>query len=355
MQKITFTGKTDLGKQRQNNEDAFVAQEIWDKNHILGVAIDGVGGYEGGEVAAEIAQNTIVQYLENFPNGIRLNQLKQAVTEANNKIVEERNENPKLSQMSCVLSACLVEVEKKQINMVHVGDTRIYLFYNNELTKLSHDHSYVGYREDIGDLTEEEAMTHPKRNEINRMVGNQTHHADDRDFIEAKTFPLRANSILLLCSDGLTDLVTKAEITVILRQKKSLEQKTKLLIDLANNKGGKDNITVVLIDYQSDEVANIESVEIVNKERLEDETANKKVKKEKPKKKYLISILVLVLVFLLGAFIGLYLGNKYHLPEEKAPIVEPRVPALYMDSLHVTDTLIFNELTHPDERKTETE
>lgn len=265
MQKINSFGKTDTGKLRENNEDNLIFQPIWDEKHLLGVVIDGVGGYAGGEAAAETAKKTIVEFLEKYPNGERLMLLKEAVTEANNQIYQERRNQPQYSNMSCVLTACLVEVEKKQFNMVHIGDTRLYRFCKGSLKKLSHDHSYVGAREDMGGLTEAEAMSHPRRNEINRLLGENLHQADDKDFIQAETFPLLPGSILLLCSDGLTDLVTRAEISGVLSQEIPLEQKVQALIDLANDKGGKDNITVVLIDYETDELPeSIENIEIVD-------------------------------------------------------------------------------------------
>ncbi|GHT68825.1 hypothetical protein AGMMS50239_34640 [Bacteroidia bacterium] len=346
MQKISFSGNTDMGRQRTNNEDAFVVQYIWDKEHVLGVAIDGVGGYEGGEVAAAIAKNEIVEYLEKYPNGERINLLKQAVTEANNKIFEERQKQPKLSQMSCVLSACLVELDKKQINMAHIGDSRFYQFHNGELTKLSHDHSYVGYREDIGDLSEEAAMNHPKRNEINRLLGDQHHNPDDRDFLEIKTFPLLPNSILLLCSDGLTDLVTKAEISNILNQNISLKKKVQVLIDLANEKGGKDNITVVLIDYQSDEVVEV----IDNVENVNVEAPCKKLNGEIPEKqkpKWLWTLLIAVFTLLAGASSGWFANDYFSKKNEKnLPVDTVNVPnhtldteILSIESLNLADTV----------------
>jgi serine/threonine protein phosphatase PrpC len=353
MQKISFSGSTDMGKLRTNNEDAFVVQHIWDENHILGVAIDGVGGYEGGEVAAEIAKNTIVEHLEKYPNGERAVLLQQAVTEANNKIVEERQRQPKLSQMSCVLSACLVEVDKRQINMAHIGDSRFYQFQNGVLAKLSHDHSYVGYREDIGDLSEEAAMNHPKRNEINRLLGDRHHNPDDRDFLEIKTFPLLPNSILLLCSDGLTDLVTKAEISNILNQNILLEKKVQALIDLANEKGGKDNITVVLIDYQNDEVSNIENVIIENSgSNIENNKDDKNSKEEKfkgRKIKLRFAVLIAVAALLLGTAGG-WFGKSYS-PNREINNIEQadsvsinkidslKTEVLPLDSLNLTDTV----------------
>lgn len=251
---IRFCGLTDTGKRRTNNEDAFVAEKL-DDNTVLAVVIDGVGGYEGGEVAAEIAQKEIPFYLKEFNRGERLELLKQAVVCANNAIFDRRQLDTARPNMSCVLTSALIDADRKVIDMVHVGDTRMYQYHNGELLKLSHDHSYVGYCEEIGELTEEQAMNHPRRNEISRAVGEERHGVSDQSFLEAVEHPLLPDSILLLCSDGLTDLVTSAQIVSILEQEQddSLEEKTKQLVNVAKEAGGKDNITVVLVEYHATE------------------------------------------------------------------------------------------------------
>jgi serine/threonine protein phosphatase PrpC len=309
---ISFCGDYDLGKRRTNQEDAFVLQYIWDKNHVLAVAIDGVGGYEGGEVAAEIAKKTIVEYLENFPNGERLDLLKQAVVEANNKIVEGRAAQPQYANMSCVLTACLVEVERKQINMVHVGDTRLYEYRSGALKKRSHDHSLVGYREEIGDLTEDEAMNHPQRNVIGRDVGSARHQVNDEDFLEAAIFPLLPNTTLLLCSDGLCDMLKSAEMALVLQQKISLNEKVQGLIEAANEKGGKDNITVVLVEYVSDEpepkeAATQPNIPITEVAQKEDKP------QKKTRKNAAMMIVVALLCLLLGGAGGWFGRYNYEL------------------------------------------
>lgn len=249
---IKFCGLTDTGKRRTNNEDAFVAERL-DDGTVLAIVIDGVGGYEGGEVAAEIAQKEIPSYMKEFNRGERLELLKQAVVCANNAIFDRRQLDTARPNMSCVLTSALIDTDRKVIDMVHVGDTRMYQYHNGELLKLSHDHSYVGYCEEIGELTEEQAMHHPRRNEISRSVGEGRHGVCDQSFLEAVEHPLLPDSILLLCSDGLTDLVTSAQIVSILEQNVSLEENTKQLINAANEAGGKDNITVVLVEYHATE------------------------------------------------------------------------------------------------------
>lgn len=249
---LLFYGITDMGRKRTNNEDAFVAEQL-DETSTLAVVIDGVGGYEGGEIAAEIAQKEIPAYLKEFTKGDRLELLKQAVVSANNTIFEHSQADHNKSNMCCVLTSVIVDTTQKIIYMAHVGDTRLYQFNNRVLDKLSHDHSDVGYREEIGNLTEEQAMQHPRRNEINRVVGSERHEVSDYNFIEAEQFLLLPNSTYLLCSDGLTDLVTSEQIGNILQQETSIKDKSQNLITAANNAGGKDNITVILIEYNESE------------------------------------------------------------------------------------------------------
>ena len=311
--RFTFYGQTDVGKKKENNEDAFVAQPIWNDNFFLAVVIDGVGGYDGGEVAAEIAQKEIPSTLEASSNGERIDLLAESVTAANNAIFERRNE--KFPDMSCVLSAVIIDTEQNQVNMIHVGDTRVYQFHDSELRKLSHDHSVVGYMEEIGRLTEEQAMNHPERNVISRDVGSMMHRVNDDDFIESNVFPLLPNTVFLLCSDGLTDLVTSAEIISVLEQKETtLEQKVHTLVDLANEKGGKDNITVVLVEYKGETDEPVPQKESENTEvdleKTESNVADKVKVKNKVFSKLVIIMIVTHLVVLgLGVLLGFLLGD----------------------------------------------
>ena len=247
---ISFLGKTDIGLQRANNEDAFVVQRL-DDSAVLAVVIDGVGGYEGGEVAAEIAQNEIRNYMKEFTSGEKMELLKQAVVCANNAIYERRRFDFARQNMGCVLTAIVVDSACEVVYMAHVGDTRLYQYRYGELCKLSHDHSLVGQLEDSGELTEEQAMKHPRRNVISRVIGSEYHTVDDSDFIEANQFRLLPNSIFMLCSDGLTDLITSHQIASILERDLTLDEKVQTLVNSANEAGGKDNTTVVLVQYNT--------------------------------------------------------------------------------------------------------
>lgn len=310
MKTIHFFGKTDMGRKRTNNEDAFIAQNIWDEKHILAVAIDGVGGYEGGEVAAELAQKNIVKYLETYPNGERLDLLKQAVIFANNAIFDERKRSANLCNMSCVLTAALIEVENRRINMAHVGDTRIYQYVDGVLTKLSHDHSLIGYREEIGELSEEEAMNHPQRNIIGRDVGSTRLESNANDYVEVASFPLEAHSSLMLCSDGLCDMITSQQMKSILEKNLPTEKKVDALIDAANQAGGKDNVTVVLVECNLPELPRKKTTEPAPATNLRKETPMVETKKKSSLGRNLIIIGIALLCFIGGYIFGGYSGHK---------------------------------------------
>lgn len=241
-----YFGITDAGKLRSNNEDTFIAQKTADTNYILACVIDGVGGYAGGEVAAAIARKTILNLMEQ-PQG-DLSLLMQAVfAEANDQILAAKQLNKEHEDMACVMTMALADLKNNQFYYAHVGDTRLYLLRDGSLIKISKDQSFVGFMEDSGRLTEEQAMQHPKRNEINKALGFAGNIGIQEDYIETGHSPFLPGDLILLCSDGLSDMVNKQNITHILLKEGGLEEKGVALIDAANANGGKDNITVVLI------------------------------------------------------------------------------------------------------------
>lgn len=151
--------------------------------------------------------------------------------------------------MGCVLTAAIIDQTNGLLLLSHVGDTRCYLFADGTLRKLTRDHSLVGELEDAGAMSEKEAMNHPRRSVIDRMVGEEYHRLDD-GFVDSTIIPLPDDYSILICSDGLTDLVSSAEIKGILKTDYSAEEKTKCLIEYANKKGGKDNVTIVLAETE---------------------------------------------------------------------------------------------------------
>jgi len=240
-----FFGITNTGKVRDNNEDAFIAERLAN-GWVLACVIDGVGGYEGGEVAADIARSTIQQELQQ-PNNDVLAAMKRSMQLANQNIYNEKLSGKGNNQMACVVTLALVDIENNQFYYAHVGDTRLYLLRDNSLVKVTKDHSFVGFLEDSGRLSEKEAMSHPKRNEINKALGFDAQMEAKDDYIETGSSPFLPGDMLLLCSDGLTDLVNNETMNSILAASKTLQDKSEALINAANNAGGKDNITVVLV------------------------------------------------------------------------------------------------------------
>ncbi|TAE28799.1 MAG: serine/threonine-protein phosphatase [Cytophagales bacterium] len=245
---LNIAGQTDVGRQRQDNQDTFISQTLWTDGQVLLAVIDGVGGYAGGAEAAALAREAIIRYMT-APTGDTLTMLREAVVYANNQIVAGRQSDPALARMSCVLTVAVADAQAGRVQFVHVGDTRLYRFRKGQAEKLTHDHSLVGVREDAHQLTEREAMLHPRRNEILRDVGSRNHRIDDPEFLESGEADLLPGDVLLLCSDGLTDMITRAQITGVLTQSLPLNAQVTELIHQANEHGGHDNITVVLAQF----------------------------------------------------------------------------------------------------------
>lgn len=266
-----FYGITDAGKMRDNNEDNFVAQHVLSGKYIAGCVIDGVGGYEGGELAASLARTAILNTLKKGSGDI-VQLLKKCFAEANSKIYERKEKSGENQHMACVATLALTDIKENKFYYAHVGDTRLYLFRDNSLVKVTHDHSFVGFLEESGRLTEEAAMSHPKRNEINKAVGFDDEKFLEPDYIETGESPFLPGDILLLCSDGLSDMLNSRTIAGILHSPRSLKEQSKALIDAANLAGGKDNITVVLIKNDKEPLQQEASKPVAKKVEPAEET-----------------------------------------------------------------------------------
>ena len=227
---------TDTGLVREHNEDRF-----WiDAARGVFLVVDGVGGQAAGEVAAQTAVDAIRETI--FQSGTPEERIRAAITHANNRIFEQAT--GELEGMACVLTAALVE--DGQLTIGHVGDSRLYLIWRGIIRKLTSDHSPVGEEEDAGALEEAEAMLHPRRNEVFRQVGSRPRTAEDEDFIEIRTCRFRPDAALLLCSDGLTDLLTAAQVRDIVdRYQGDPARVAADLVEAANRAGGIDNVTAL--------------------------------------------------------------------------------------------------------------
>jgi serine/threonine protein phosphatase PrpC len=239
---FTVAAGSDPGRVRDGNEDRIHV----DAERGIFVMVDGVGGHAAGEVAAEIAVDVIVRRLER-PLWAPERRVREAIALANNEIFTQASAAPERSGMTCVLTLALLT--EQQLTIGHVGDTRLYRLNASGISKLTHDHSPIGEREDGGEITEAEAMRHPRRNEVFRDVGSAFHEPDDPDFIEVVSTPFDERSAILMCSDGLSDMLTTAAIDRIVRQHAGMpERVVEALIQAANEAGGKDNVSVIYLE-----------------------------------------------------------------------------------------------------------
>ncbi|HTS61180.1 MAG TPA: protein phosphatase 2C domain-containing protein [Candidatus Acidoferrales bacterium] len=239
---LRTAGASDPGRVRTNNEDAFYA----DADRGIFLVVDGIGGHAAGEHAAAIAVERVRARLER-QTGTAEQRVREAITMANNEILHAAESNPEWAGMACVLT--LVVLENGSAIVGHVGDSRLYQIRGGEIHKITHDHSPVGEREDSRELSEAEAMRHPRRNEVYRDVGSEEHAPGDAGFIEIQRIPFEPDSALLLCSDGLSDQVTSNEIRAAVERHAGMpDAAVRDLIAAANRAGGKDNVTVLLME-----------------------------------------------------------------------------------------------------------
>jgi len=235
-------GATDVGRQRDVNEDRFHI----DREHGVFMVIDGVGGQAAGGRAADTALEMIRARLAR-ETGSLPDRIREAITCANNEVNRQASSRPEWRGMACVLTVAVVDGERAVIG--HVGDTRLYKLRAGAMQKITPDHSPVGEREDSGELSEAEAMRHPRRNEVFRDVGSELHEVGDPDLIDVRETTWEPDAALLLCSDGLTDLVPAGTISrLVSRSAGQPDQVARALVQAANDAGGRDNVTVVYVE-----------------------------------------------------------------------------------------------------------
>lgn len=242
MTKLKCAGDSDTGLVRTNNED----RVHYDAERGIFLVVDGIGGQAAGEQAADIAVKMVRSRLERKTSTPE-ERLREAIAVANNEIVRLAATRPEWKGMACVLTAAVIE--DGVLTIGHVGDSRLYKLRNGSIDKLTHDHSPVGEREDTREISEVEAMRHPRRNEVFRDVGSEPHAPEDTDFIEIVTASFEPDSALVLCSDGLSDQVPSTEIRdIVERNAADPERAVSELISAANRAGGKDNVTALLVE-----------------------------------------------------------------------------------------------------------
>ncbi len=235
--------KTDVGKTRKNNEDSiFSSLEAVGCFENLFVVADGMGGHNAGEIASSLAIEYIKEYLEN--NTVDLDTqgiIMDSIFSANHKIFEKsRNE---LNKRGMGTTVTMATVRDGSVYIGHVGDSRAYSIKNNRISQLTYDHTYVNEMVQKGLMTREQALVDPNRNMITRAVGIDA--TVMVDFFERK---VEKGEYILICSDGLHGLVNDEILLETVMFENSLEEKCGILISKAIEKGGTDNISVVLIN-----------------------------------------------------------------------------------------------------------
>ena len=241
-QGLRAAARTDCGRQRDDNEDRY----LLDLERGIFLVIDGVGGHAAGEIAARIAHDTIGKRLDrrDAADDVRV---REAITLANQQILLHAQESPARKGMACVLT--LGVLDGRRLTVGHVGDTRLYRFSPDGIAKMTHDHSPVGEREDAREISETEAMQHARRNEVYRDVGSEPRQPDAADFIEIVVTSIDDDMAVLLCSDGLSDMLPSLEINRLVRDGAGDPARVAdALVDAANQAGGKDNITVLYVE-----------------------------------------------------------------------------------------------------------
>lgn len=229
--------KTDRGKIRERNQDYIVT--VRGRRYTLLVVADGMGGHNAGEIASKIAATTIREFIfKNFDSYTDIEKLlHDAINASNSEVYNEAKRNENLEGMGTTATCCLVYCDKVYIG--HVGDSRAYLINKVGIVKITQDHSYVQQLIDNGSITENEALNHPQRNLITRAVGTEEYVE-----VDTKSMDINNGDMILICSDGLTNYLNSHEIFDIVKNK--MEASVDELVDLANERGGSDNISVII-------------------------------------------------------------------------------------------------------------
>jgi serine/threonine protein phosphatase PrpC len=252
--KIAYHALTDVGRKRKGNEDSL----FLNPEQNLFIVADGMGGHAAGEVASKMAVDAINEFVcltggdddITWPFGLDENisydgnRLKTAIKYANRKVLEATKEKSEYEGMATTVAAVLVDGDTA--NLAHVGDSRVYLMRDGVLKQLTSDHSWVNEQIQSGVLSADQARGHPLRNVVTRALGGKPDLQ-----VDMQVHKMQPGDVLLLCSDGLTTMLPDDEIHELLEAAKGdIRSAAQELVAAANEKGGEDNITVVLIQFQ---------------------------------------------------------------------------------------------------------
>lgn len=252
-------GKSDIGNVRKVNEDAFGIKEIAD-NALLAVVCDGMGGLDLGDVASKLALETFTEIVErlcqpHIKNGkLSISEkdadliLFNAITVANNRVINKHEEEDISEGMGTTLVAALIQDSGKKISWVNIGDSRLYTVDSRDILQVSKDHSYIQYMIDQGKMTLAEAKKSKKKNLITRAIGIDVTCEPDIDTFSLSTQEIEETKILL-CSDGFSNAVSEKECSkTALSASLEVSEKVEMLVELAKKNNGSDNITLIMIE-----------------------------------------------------------------------------------------------------------
>lgn len=232
---------TDIGLKRKINQDYVFSSEMQvGKLPNLFIVADGMGGHKAGDYASREATKIIVESIENSQESSPVKLIRTAIELANKSLLEKAKESEDYTGMGTTM--VVATITEECLYVANVGDSRLYII-NDEITQITKDHSLVEEMVRLGGIDEEAAKYHPKKNVITRAVGGA--EEIEIDFFEIKLMP---GDVILMCSDGLTNMLDDEEIKLIIEKQRDVIEKAEELVNAANQNGGRDNITVTIIE-----------------------------------------------------------------------------------------------------------
>lgn len=240
---MKFSTISNIGKVRSENQDYYGNLEL--ENYCFFIVADGMGGYNGGEIASKLAAKYYIDFIKNvdikeFSSIIDLQE--EALRSANNKIYSLAKSYEQYSNMGTTAVCVCIDYEKKSYHITHIGDSRAYIYSDKKLQRITRDHSLVNDLIDSGSITEDESENFANKSTITRAVG-----VSDKIKPESRSLDMKDSDILLMVTDGLTNEVSDVEIEAIIANNSTADKISSSLVDLAIKNGGHDNITVTTI------------------------------------------------------------------------------------------------------------
>ncbi|MCE7794657.1 Stp1/IreP family PP2C-type Ser/Thr phosphatase [Salipaludibacillus sp. CUR1] len=243
--------RTHTGKVRPHNEDDGAVKEN-QTGHMLALVADGMGGHQAGDVASKMARDGLLNYWKEIDKQLSPKEaeewLNDTVQKLNKEIFLQSRQNAQCEGMGTTLVAAVCTDE--YVSFSNVGDSRVYLFEDRQLKQMTEDHSLVGELVRSGQISEEEAEHHPRKNVLLRALGTEKSIE-----VDVRTISWREGDMLLLCSDGLTNMVSDEEISSYLSSSENLDEIAAQLVDHANKAGGEDNISLTLVRHETEGVS----------------------------------------------------------------------------------------------------